>query len=114
MRERIQSRYDAQMDAGFLDEVRTLRDDRRGLSKTAAQALGYRELLGHLRGETSLDEALLRAVHRTRRFARRQRSWFHRDPRISWFDVADPADAVEPVAARCKSLVDGHPALEDS
>jgi tRNA dimethylallyltransferase len=114
VRERIQARYDAQMDAGFLDEARVLFDDDRGLSRTAAQALGYRELLGHLRGEATLEEALQRAVHRTRRFARRQRSWFHRDPRISWFDVTDPTDAVEPVVARSKSLVDRRPALEDS
>src|SRR3546814_3504132 len=71
------------MSAGFLDEVIALRAHPKGLSRTAAQALGYRELLAHLRGETSLDEALELATNRTRQFARRQRSWFGRDPRIA-------------------------------
>jgi len=84
--ERIAARYVAQMDAGFLDEVRTLAARPGGLSRTAAQALGYRELLGHLRGEASLDEALALAIDRTRQFAVRQIRWFRRDPRIEWFD----------------------------
>ena len=70
------------MEDGFLDEVRTLSDYE--LSHTAAQALGYKELLSHLRGETSLDEALEVAVQRTKRFARRQQRWFRRDPRVEW------------------------------
>src|SRR3546814_4552953 len=76
------------MSAGFLNEVIALRAHPKGLSRTAAQALGYRELLAHLRGETSLDEALELATNRTRQFARRQRSWFGRDPRITWLDAA--------------------------
>jgi tRNA dimethylallyltransferase len=84
--ERIAARYAAQMDAGFLDEVRALAARPVGLSRTAAQALGYRELLGHLRGEVSLDEALGQAIDRTRQFAVRQIRWFRRDPRIEWFD----------------------------
>jgi tRNA dimethylallyltransferase len=88
------------MDAGFLDEVRDLASRPEGLSRSAAQALGYRELLAHLRGEASLDEALAVAVRRTKRFARRQRAWFHRDPRIAWLDVDDPAKAVAPLGGR--------------
>ena len=58
---------------------------------TAAQALGYRELAGHLAGECSLDDAVDAAVVRTRQFARRQRMWFRRDPRISWIGAgSDP------------------------
>ncbi|HEY9556117.1 MAG TPA: tRNA (adenosine(37)-N6)-dimethylallyltransferase MiaA [Acidimicrobiales bacterium] len=91
---KIAERYAAQMSAGFLNEVIALRAHPKGLSRTAAQALGYRELLAHLRGETSLDEALELATNRTRQFARRQRSWFGRDPRITWLDAATttPAD----------------------
>jgi tRNA dimethylallyltransferase len=81
---RVAARYAAQMGAGFLDEVATLAARPAGLSRTAAQALGYRELLAHLRGECTLDEALDEAVTRTRRFARRQQRWFRRDPRIRW------------------------------
>ena len=57
-----------------------------GLSRTARQALGYRELLAHLEDGLPLDEAVDLAVQRTRAFARRQRAWFRRDPRIVWLD----------------------------
>jgi tRNA dimethylallyltransferase len=89
---RIEHRYADQMAAGFLDEVRTLRDHPKGISRTAAQALGYKELLGHLAGDCTLDEALDLAIRRTRQFARRQRSWFRRDARITWLDASDDAD----------------------
>ncbi|MEQ8716184.1 MAG: tRNA (adenosine(37)-N6)-dimethylallyltransferase MiaA [Acidimicrobiales bacterium] len=85
--ERIARRYEAQMDAGFLDEVKTLAARPEGLSRTARQALGYRELLAHLAGEMTLAAALEEAVRRTRRFARRQERWFRRDPRITWLDA---------------------------
>jgi tRNA dimethylallyltransferase len=67
--------------------VRRLHADPRGLSRTAAQALGYRELQEHLLGRLALEDALQLAVQRTARFARRQRAWFRRDPRITWFDL---------------------------
>ncbi|MEA2972315.1 MAG: tRNA dimethylallyltransferase [Actinomycetota bacterium] len=88
---RIEDRYGAQLAAGFLDEVRALPPR---LSRTAAQALGYRELLAHLAGATAtLDEALAEAVRRTRQFARRQQSWFRRDPRITWLGTSqNPVD----------------------
>ncbi len=79
---RIVARYREQLAGGFLDEVRRLAPV---MSRTARQALGYRELLAHLAGELSLDEAVDAAVRRTREFARRQRAWFRRDPRITWF-----------------------------
>lgn len=82
--ERIAARYDEQLAAGFLDEVRALAARPAGLSRTARQALGYRELLAHVAGEVTLEEAVDLAVRRTRRFARRQERWFRRDPRIRW------------------------------
>ncbi|HTJ75329.1 MAG TPA: tRNA (adenosine(37)-N6)-dimethylallyltransferase MiaA [Acidimicrobiales bacterium] len=88
--ERIETRYRDQLAAGFLDEVRRLAPH---MSRTAAQALGYKELLAHLAGSCSLDEAVDLAVGRTRKFARRQRAWFRRDPRITWFGAAaNPVD----------------------
>ena len=97
---RIHERYDAQLAAGFLDEVRSLTTGERPLSRTAAQALGYKELAAHLAGEVTLDEALELARTRTRRFARRQEKWFRRDPRVAWVDVAgDPGDAVDRVTS---------------
>lgn len=91
---RIDARYDAQMAAGMLDEVERVRTA--GWSKTASQALGYRELATHLAGEATLDEAIDEAKRRTRRFARRQQRWFRRDPRIRWFEAQAP-DLVDQV-----------------
>ena len=82
---RIDARYDQQMAAGFLVEVERL--SQRPLSRTAAQALGYKELRAHLDGSLTLDRALAVARQRTKRFARRQERWFRRDPRITWFDA---------------------------
>ena len=91
--DRIAARYRRQLVDGFLDEVRSLADQ--AMSRTAAQALGYRELLAHLRGDFTLDEAVESAVVRTRRFARRQERWFRRDPRIHWLDApAAPDDVI--------------------
>jgi tRNA dimethylallyltransferase len=81
---RIEQRYQRQLADGFLDEVRTLHESPVPLSRTANQALGYRELLAHLDGEVSFDDALALAVTRTRQLAVRQQRWFRRDPRIRW------------------------------
>lgn len=82
---RIAERYRRQMADGFLDEVRALLGRTDGWSRTAAEALGYRELAAHLHGACGLDESVDLAVQRTRRFAVRQERWFRRDPRIEWF-----------------------------
>jgi tRNA dimethylallyltransferase len=94
---RIEERFAAQMEAGFLDEVRELVGRPGGLSRTARQALGYRELLSHLEGGVPLDAALSEAIRRTRVFARRQWAWFRRDPRIVW--VGEQDDPVARVIA---------------
>jgi tRNA dimethylallyltransferase len=92
---RIEERFAHWMDAGLLDEVRALAARPAGLSRTARQALGYRELLEHLEGRVPLVEAVERAVQRTRAFARRQWAWFRRDPRISWVgDDEDPSEVL--------------------
>ncbi len=83
---RIESRLDAQLAAGFLDEVRALSVRPGGLSRTARQALGYRELLAHLDGQCDLGAARAEILRRTRSFARRQEAWFRRDPRVVWID----------------------------
>jgi len=77
---RIAGRFTELMDAGFLDEVRSLAARPGGLSRTARQALGYRELLSHVEVGVALEEAVDEAVRRTRQFARRQWAWFRRDP----------------------------------
>lgn len=92
--ERIEARYAHQMADGFLEEVCALAAV--GPSRTAAQALGYRELLEHVAGRCSLDDALETAIVRTRRFARRQERWFRRDPRLRWVDM--PATGADVIA----------------
>jgi tRNA dimethylallyltransferase len=78
---RIDERLRTQIDAGFIDEAVALEPR---MSATARQALGYKELLDHVAGQCSLDEAFETAAQRTRAFSRRQRMWFRRDPRITW------------------------------
>ena len=95
--ERIATRVHAMMDAGLLAEVESLE----GMSRTAAQALGYKELRAHLDGVISLDEAVAATITRTRQFAVRQERWFRRDPRVRWIDV-EP----DPVAAALPAVLD--------
>jgi tRNA dimethylallyltransferase len=72
------------MEQGFLAEVEALSVRPLGLSRTARQAIGYRELLGVVEEGHELDAAVEATVSRTRGFSRRQRSWFRRDPRVHW------------------------------
>jgi tRNA dimethylallyltransferase len=86
---RIAARVDRMWQAGLEAEVRSLAA--RGLrdGKTASRALGYQQLLRHLDGEWTLAEARLETIKATRRFARRQESWFRRDPRVRWLDATE-------------------------
>jgi tRNA dimethylallyltransferase len=95
---RIAERVQRMMAAGLLAEVAGLLAEPLPLSPTARQALGYKELIAHLEGEVSLDEAVATIVLRTRQFAVRQERWFRRDPRIRWVDVEhDPVAEVVPI-----------------
>jgi tRNA dimethylallyltransferase len=84
--ERVTRRFGELLEEGFLDEVRNLAAEPAGLSRTARQAIGYRELLDHVENGARFDQAVDRALQRTKVFARRQWSWFKRDPRILWMD----------------------------
>ena len=96
---RVEARVHRMMEAGFLAEVKTLVESR-ALSHTARQALGYAELIDHLHGECSLDEAVSDIIVHTRQFAVRQERWFRRDPRIRWITVnEDPVAEIAPVLA---------------
>jgi tRNA dimethylallyltransferase len=90
---RIANRFSAMVAAGLVEEVRALASRPGGISRTARQALGYREVLAHVEDGAPLDDCLEAAVRRTRQFARRQASWFRRDSRITW--SAEPAAASE-------------------
>ena len=85
----IDQRYRSWIEQGLIDEVRALRDNPHGLSRTAAQAVGYKELVPFLDGESDLEPCILAATLATRQLVRRQRAWFRRDPRIEWFEKAD-------------------------
>ncbi|MEU0055644.1 tRNA (adenosine(37)-N6)-dimethylallyltransferase MiaA [Streptomyces sp. NPDC006334] len=92
--ERIARRVDRMWDAGLVEEVRAL--EARGLrqGRTASRALGYQQVLAALAGECTMDEARAETVRATKRFARRQDSWFRRDPRVHWLSGA-AADRTE-------------------
>jgi tRNA dimethylallyltransferase len=86
--QRLTARVDAMWDAGLVAEVRTLAV-RCGLREgvTARRALGYKQVLAMLDGELTEEEARAQTVQATKRFVRRQRSWFRPDPRITWLDA---------------------------
>ncbi|WP_290058949.1 tRNA (adenosine(37)-N6)-dimethylallyltransferase MiaA [Amycolatopsis solani] len=88
--ERVDERVRRMFAAGLVDEVREL--EKRGLreGKTAARALGYQQVLAELDGEGDFEAAAAATAQATRRFVRKQRSWFRRDQRIHWFGGADP------------------------
>jgi tRNA dimethylallyltransferase len=91
---RIAARVRRMWKAGLVDEVRGLERDGLREGRTASRALGYRQVLEFLAGERSEDEAFDATVAATRRFARRQLTWFRRDPRISWIAHDHPNQVV--------------------
>ena len=97
---RIEERVDRMWEQGLVAEVRSLVE--RGLreGRTAGRALGYAQVLRFLAGEWSEEEARQATVASTRRFARRQESWFRRDPRVTWLDAGGGA----PVAGAMSEL----------
>ncbi len=88
--ERIAARVDRMWEQGLVEEVRGLAAAGLREGRTASRALGYAQVLRHLDGEWTEEQARDETVRATRRFARRQESWFRRDPRVVWLDAADP------------------------
>jgi tRNA dimethylallyltransferase len=105
LRRRIETRVRAQLDAGLFEETRALLQSG-ALSLTARQAIGYAEAIEHVSGRVTLDEAAARILRRSRHLARRQLSWFRRDPRIQWFH-ADERGAAALVDDILESFKDG-------
>ena len=83
--DRINRRVDVMMEEGLLEEARQMRREK--LSSTAAQAIGYKELEGYFAGQEPLEEALERMKRETRRYAKRQLTWFRRDSRFHWLEM---------------------------
>jgi tRNA dimethylallyltransferase len=100
--ERINQRVDEMIAAGLVAEVTALREKGFHPGLTAMQAIGYKEVMSYLTGEMTLPETIALIKKRTRNFAKRQLSWFHRLPEINWFDVTE-----EGVFAEIERLVAG-------
>jgi tRNA dimethylallyltransferase len=95
---RIDARVHRMIAGGLVEEVHRLLTNPRGLSRTARQALGYKEIIDHLEGRCSLEATVATIVQRTRQFAVRQERWFRRDPRVRWLDVEhDPLSVLPAV-----------------
>lgn len=87
---RIDSRVDDMLDRGLLAETEQLcRDGIFDTNTTAAQAIGYKELLGYLRGDMSLDDAVASLKNATRKYAKRQMTWFNSKKYVNWVDLSD-------------------------
>ncbi len=99
---RIDRRVELMMEQGLLTEVQDLL--RKGLppTATALQAIGYKEILAHLRGECSLEEATELVQRSSRRYAKRQRTWFRRNEDIHWLMLEDEPDFQEIFLQACK------------
>ncbi|HET8989721.1 MAG TPA: tRNA (adenosine(37)-N6)-dimethylallyltransferase MiaA [Acidimicrobiales bacterium] len=104
---RLETRFAAWLEAGLVEEVARLAASPRGLSRTARQAVGYRELLAHVERGEPLEACVERALVASRRLARRQLAWFARDPRVEWFE--DPARA----RARVEAVLESAAAVRD-
>ena len=97
---RIDERVDEQIRAGWLDEVRALAERGCRAESSALSGLGYSELLAHIRGDISLEDAVQRIKYRTHRYARQQHNWFRlTDPSIHWFAAPPPLDEIKRLVA---------------
>ncbi len=102
--DRIARRVDRMWEEGLVDEVRRLADEGLREGRTASRALGYQQVLAQLAGECTEEQARAETVRATKRFARRQDSWFRRDPRVHWLSGA-AADRAE-LPGRALALVE--------
>ncbi len=99
--DRIEQRVETMLEEGWLEEIESLL--RGGLSghEAAFQAIGYRQLADHVRGESSREEAVEAIVRATRRYAKRQETWFRRDAEIVWLEAAPNPDLLEQARQLC-------------
>jgi tRNA dimethylallyltransferase len=101
LRSRIDARVEAMFERGLVEETRGLLDHGLARNKTAMQALGYRQVVEHLRGEHSLAETIELVKIRTRQFAKRQMTWFKRQLNVQWVELSssdEPGAVVERIS----------------
>lgn len=101
---RIEKRIDEMIAAGLLNEIRALQNAGISQDATSMQAIGYKELFSAARGEESLEDAILRLKQATRRLAKRQLTWFRRDPRIHWFFLDRTEDFDDVLQTSCSFI----------
>lgn len=104
---RVNARVEIMFERGLVDETRILLEHGLAQNKTAMQAIGYRQVVGHLRGERSLPETIELVKIRTRQFAKRQMTWFRKQAGGRWLELASTDDAVT-VANRIGQIVLPH------
>jgi tRNA dimethylallyltransferase len=101
---RINARVKKMLDDGLVDEVKNLLAEPNPLSKQAASAIGYAEIIDHLSGPTTLDDAIELIKKNTRKFAKQQRTWFKTFPNVHWLGVA-PDETADSVLNRAQEIV---------
>ena len=89
---RIEERVDRMVVSGLVEEVKKLRDMGYGLRNNSLHSVGYKEIVDHLDGRTTLEDAVHLIKQNTRRFAKKQLTWFRQDDRIRWIDLQEPVD----------------------
>ena len=107
--QRINARVKKMIELGLVEEVKSLLAEEKPLSRQARCAIGYAEIIDHLEGRTSLEEAVEQIKVNTRRLAKGQRTWFKTFRRVNWLDVA-PEEPPERVIERAKALIANPPA----
>ncbi|MBL9135920.1 MAG: tRNA (adenosine(37)-N6)-dimethylallyltransferase MiaA [Verrucomicrobiales bacterium] len=104
LRRRIEARVDAMFDRGWVEEVRALAGSGLGASRSPLQAIGYRQILEHLRGERDLASTVALIKTRTWQFARRQMTWFRNQLPVQWLDVG-PEESPDRIADRLRVIL---------
>lgn len=94
---RIRARVQRMVEGGLIEEVRSLLATGAGPFLTSSQAIGYLEVVEHLRGRLTIEDVVARTVRRTKDLARRQMAWFRRDPRVRWFETDDAASSIDEI-----------------
>jgi len=103
---RVNERVDKMISAGLVEEVEKLLAAGLSAEDTAMQAIGYKEIVCHLRGEISLEEAVSRIKQSSRRFAKRQATWFRRMPYIHWIDMDGGGEVEDPLSNMSRQVAE--------
>ncbi len=102
---RINQRVKRMLENGFIDEVKALLAEDEPLSKQAASAIGYAEIIDHLNGNLPFEEAVEKIKINTRRFAKAQRTWFKTFKNVNWLDIAED-ESSEDILSRTMELLE--------